>query len=62
MQSDKPTIMATLSRFNPFPLPIWLLFFIMFAAGYFTGGAVMSTAIRENDKKTWEYFRSRGVK
>lgn len=52
--------MATLSRFNPFPLAVWIMLVIFFMAGYFTGGVVTSFSIKDGHRKTIEYLRTYG--
>jgi Ni/Fe-hydrogenase subunit HybB-like protein len=49
--------MATLSRFNPFPLAVWIMLALFFIAGYFTGGVVTSFAIQENHNKTLKFIK-----
>lgn len=45
-----------LSRYNPFPLPVWALFLIMFIAGYFTGAFAQSLAIEKHQLNTCNYI------
>lgn len=51
--------MGNLNRYNPFPTPVWLLLFVMFIAGYFTGGFVQSKAVINDTKLTVNYLRGK---
>lgn len=46
-----------LSRFNPFPIHVWILMFVSLLAGFFLGGVIQSLAIKQDTINTCEFLR-----